>query len=111
MDSVDILDRVDILVFQFHPGHFSVDFKVKEKEKHLVFDETALKTLQDKVLDLTRGKNAKDPNTVGYIQEYVGRLIREYHKVGLAVIEDIPDSPDDHYAKFRNLKGVDYNAS
>lgn len=101
MDSIPLLDRVDIHIFQPHPGHFNVDFVCKEANKQLTFDPKALSTLQEKVYEKAKDKPANDANTRGYIEEYVGRLITEYHKHGLCVIEDIPDAPDDPYAALR----------
>jgi len=103
MESVDFLDRISIHLFQPVPGHFNVDFSVKEKGKRLVLDEDALKKMQNKITDLCSDKNANDENTRGYIEEYVGRLLKEYYKVGLALIEDMPEARDDHYDHLRRL--------
>lgn len=106
MKSIDVLDRVHILVFQPVSGHFDVTFECMEKDKRLVFDEGALKTLNEKIIDLCRDKNAADPNTRGYIEEFTGRMLKEYYKLGLAVIEDVPDAIEDHYHKLRKIKPV-----
>jgi hypothetical protein len=103
MDSVDILDRIDILLFQPVPGHFTVDFTCKEKGKQLVIDSHALNTMQAKItaLCVERELSANDAKTRGYIEEFVGRLVREYHKADLAIIETIPEGIDDHYKHLR----------
>jgi len=101
MESVDILDRIHIIVFQHTAGHFDVTFECREKDKQIVLDSKALATMEQKVMDLCRDKNAADPNTRGYIEEYIGRLLTEYHKLGLAVIEDVPDAPSDPYQALR----------
>lgn len=103
MDSINILDRIDILVMQNVPGHFNVTFECKEKGKRLVFDPKALATLKEKVNHLVQGKNANDPSVRGYIEEFVGRLIDKLHNVDLCAIEDLPDAPDDPYEKVRML--------
>lgn len=101
MESVDILDRVDIVIFQPSPGSFTIDFVCKEKGKQLTIDEKALETLQNKINELTVGKNAKDPVVRGYMEEFTGKLLQQYHKVNLAVIEDVQGEVSDHYAAFR----------
>jgi len=103
MDSVDILDRIDILLFQPVPGHFTVDFTCKEKGKQLTIDTDALNAMQAKITMLCREKelSANDEKTRGYIQEFIGRLVREYHKAHLAIIENIPEGIDDHYKHLR----------
>lgn len=101
MDSVDILDRVRIHVFQTSPGHFDVDFTCREKNKVLVLDDDAKKTLTNKLNELAVGKDAMSANTRGYIEEYTGRLLQGFHKCNLALIEDRPEAIDDHYEKIR----------
>lgn len=101
MESVDILDRVDIMIFQPSPGNFTIDFSVKEQGKRLVIDEKALQTLQNKLNELTVGKDASDPNVRGYMEEFTGKLLQQYHKVNLAMIEDMPKEIVDHYEAFR----------
>ncbi len=102
MDSVDILDRVNIVIMETKPGHFNVDFLCKEKGKQLTFDTKAKETLTGKLNELLIGKPI-NPTTRGYIEEFCGRLIKEYHKQDLVVIEDVPEGPADEYAAFRNI--------
>lgn len=105
MDSVDILDRVTIHIFQPKPGHFTVDFTCKEQNKQLVFDEQALKTLQKTIAERARELKltSNHENTRGFLEEFTGRLVKEYYKVNLVVIEDIPEGVEDHYKAFRNI--------
>lgn len=109
MDSVDILDRVDILLFQPAPGHFTVDFSCKEKDKQLVVDTDMLREMERKITELCQQRglsvNSEEiDKTRGFIQEYIGRFIQKCHKMNLAVIEDVPQGSDDHYEHLRKLK-------
>jgi hypothetical protein len=103
LKHVDILTLVDIQIFETHPGHLSVDFYCHQPGKHLVFDEKALEVLNHQLSEELAGRSTKDPNTRGYIQEYVGRMIDQLSRHNLCAIEDIPDAPDDHYAKLRKI--------
>ena len=111
MESVDILDRVDIILFQPVPGHFTVDFSCKEFGKQLVVDTDMLREMERKIVELCRERqlsvsSQEIDKTRGFIQEYIGRFIQKCHKLNLAVIEDVPKGTDDHYAKLRKLKPV-----
>lgn len=103
MESVNILDRLDLHVFQPKPGHFFVDFTCKEKGKRFIIDEQAKQNMEHKINELCAEKHANDEKTRMYIEEYIGRMIYALHKADLAIIEDIPPGVEDHYAQFRKL--------
>jgi hypothetical protein len=104
MESVDILDRLDIVLFQPVPGHYSVDFACKEKHKQLVIEPSARLALEKVLTEKCRDHSANDENTRGYIKEYVGRWLQKFHKLNLVAIEDVPEGTDDHYKHLRNQK-------
>lgn len=102
MNSVNVLDRISITVFQFKPGHFTIDVTAKEEGKHCVFDANARTTLENKLHEKTREMKASHPNLKGYLEEFAGKFIAELHRHDLFVIEDIPPAVEDHYAAIRN---------
>ncbi len=108
MDSVDVLDRINILLFQPAPGHFTLDFTAKEEGKNFILDNDAKAELERKVTEICQqrqmsvGAGAIE-KTRNFILEWAGRYIQKCHKVGLAIFEDIPDAVDDHYAHLRKL--------
>lgn len=104
LKNVDILSLVDVQIFQTHPGFFDVSFYCHDKTKQLVFDESALQTLNHKLSEKMAGLNARDPNTRGYIEEFVGRMLVEMHRHGLCAIDDVKDAQEDPYAHLRNVR-------
>ena len=101
MKSVDILDRLHILVMQSTPGHFSIDFECMEKDKQVYFMGGTRQALEEQVLRACADKNANDPNTIGYIQEFIGRMLQKLYKEDLFGIEEVTAPIDDHYANIR----------
>jgi hypothetical protein len=104
LKKVDILDRIKLRVVEVAPGHFGVAVEALEKNKNVIFDTDALKILNEQVTHRARSMNSRDPNTRGFIEEFVGRMISEMYRVGLVELEDIKDAPDDPYRDLRKLK-------
>lgn len=106
MNHVDIAELVKVHVYRpnvYKPGILNVSLEPLEEGKRVIIDEDAKKTL-DRVLTekCQEFEDARDPKVAKYIEEFVSRMIIEWHRNGLMIIEDIPDAPDDPYAAARN---------
>jgi len=108
MKNVDILDLVEIVVYQGTPTRENpcpllVHFEPNDKNKNIVFDPQALKTLNENITDRVRemSLSLNDPNTIPYIKEFVGRMVSEMHRNGVVVLDDIGEASDDPYASVR----------
>lgn len=102
MKSVELSDLGNIEVAVFPQGHITINFVPLDKTKKLVFDTSALKTLNEKATDLARGKDASDPKVKQFIAEYVHRMIIALHKNGLCELVPITEGPEDWYSGNRN---------
>jgi len=104
MNHVDFLDLVKITVTRFpNSGQFKVFVEAIEKNKKVIFDEDALRTMNNKITEVCKEKklSALDPNTVGYIKEFIEKLVSELARHGLIELVEYEDQPDDPYAKIR----------
>lgn len=104
MKHVDLLDLVRVEVNRIPgTGQFRVFIEAIDKEKKVVMDPSAQKTLNNKITSICKEKNlsALDPNTIGYIKEFVGRVVSELARNGLVELADYEDRPDDPYAEIR----------
>jgi hypothetical protein len=109
MKNIEFLDLVNIVVTRgiptaIDPCPVIVSFDPIDKEKNIVFDEDALKTMNNKITErmIKMGLNVRDPNVFEYIKEFAGRLAAELYRNGLIEFEDVKDAPEDPYAKVRN---------
>ena len=110
MQHVDILDLVNINVARGQPTPIDpvpirVFVEPVDRTKNVVFDESALKVLNNKMSEfvLSRQLDIRDDNTFKYIEEFVGRMVTELYKNGLMALEDVGDEPDDPYQDVRNM--------
>jgi len=108
MNSVDFLDLVDIIVVRDRPTPIdpcpvAIHIEPLDKSKNVVFDSKALVSFNETISERIRNLNLswKNPNTVSYIQEVVGRIVSEMYRNGLVALENASDSPIDHYADLR----------
>lgn len=106
LNNVDFLDRVRIHVFpgKPHPGDlypFRVEVQSLDESKRVIFDEAALKKMNQILTEKASQFHPNDPRVRGYLEEFVGRLITELYRNGLCDLEDLPDQPDDPYEKLR----------
>jgi len=108
MNQVDILDLVRIHVFRIpNTARFEVQVEAVDKTKNVVFDEDALKVLNQKVTERAAQFEARDPRAIGYIEEFVGRLTSELYRNGLVELATVSDEDQDPYADLRK----EYNDS
>lgn len=71
--------------------------------QRVVFDDGALKVLNDRITDkVQQFENGRDPRVIKYIEEFVARMISELYRNGLMILEDLPESPEDPYAAVRH---------
>jgi hypothetical protein len=108
LTNVDITDLVVINVFKGQaskqdPNPLVVTVDPIDNTKKVQFDTSALTVLNNRLNEKVRGANSKDPNTVGWIKEFVTKMISEFYRNGLIEIVDIPDTPDDPYAEAKKL--------
>jgi hypothetical protein len=107
LKNVDILDLVRIHVYKEKPTRedplpYRVFIESIDSSKRIVFDEAALNILNQKVTERSQAfGDGRDPRIQDYIKEFVGRMVSELGKNGLAVIEDIPEGSEDPYATLR----------
>lgn len=99
---VDPVDLLRARVVQLAPGHLSVAFECIQPDKKLIFDSTALKTLNNKITEKVAGMNYKDQKVVMYIEEFAMKAVAALYKNGLCAFEDIPEAENDPYKKLRN---------
>lgn len=113
LKHIDILDLVTIDLYHTGvatmPGHVSVSFTPLEVTKRVIFDESAKKVLEEKILERAANKDLKDPKIANYIKEFAGRMLSELYKNGLVLLEEIPDAPNDPYwqvkQQLKNTRG------
>ena len=111
MSKVDLLDLIKVNVFldmevlsKENPLPYRVSISPLDESKRFIIDDDALKTLNQKITEkVQQFENGRDPRVVGYIKEFASRMISELSRNGLALLEDIPEAAEDHYAKLRNL--------
>lgn len=102
MNKVDILDLVHIHVFRIpNTARFEVQIEAIEKNKNVIFDEDALKIMNQKITEKAAQFEARDPRAKDYIQEFVGRMTSELYRNGLVALDIVTDEPDDPYADIR----------
>lgn len=103
MNKVDILDLVRIHVFRLpNTPSFEVEIEPLDKNKNVIFDEDALRVMNEKVSEKAAQFEARDPRAKDYIQEFVGRMTSELYRNGLVSLEVVTDEPDDPYVDMRN---------
>jgi hypothetical protein len=105
LKHVDVLDLIKVEVFTpniYKPGDIQVDLVALEKDKRVVIDDSALKSLNQTLYERCQQfEDARDPKVKEYIKEFVGRMCSEWHRNGLLEIEDIPEGVTDHYEDAR----------
>ena len=101
MKHVDVLDLVTVKLYMPRPGFIAVDVRCHDEDKQVVFDPDALKKLNEVITEKVKGLDPRHPNVGGYIKEFVGKMLSELYRSGLAVIEDIPESKEDPYEEIR----------
>jgi hypothetical protein len=103
MKQVDIMDLITIEATVDRYGHLFIDFVSLDQTKRVVMDESVSRKIEDFVTSKTLGKSKGDTKILDYVKEYAGKMASESYKNGLLVLEDIPDEPEDPYAKHRKL--------
>jgi len=111
LKHVEFYDLVRVHVFRGQPSvenpcPFSVEFEALEQGKRVIFDDSSLKKMNEILTEKASQLNASDPRVRDYIGEFAGRLATELYRNGLAAIENVPDSPTDHYLSARNAHPV-----
>lgn len=109
MKHVDILELVKIDVYRpniYKPGEIAVKLIPFDKSKQVVVDPDELRQLEEKITEKCQQfDDARDPRVGKYIEEFVGRICSDWHRMGLLLLEDIPDAPEDPYAEAKkNVK-------
>ena len=105
MNHIDILDQIQIDVFRIpNTANFEVEISCLDRTKNVVFDEKALRVMNQKITEKAAQFEARDPRAKTYIEEFVGRLTSELFRNGLAEIEDIPDAVDPYEDLRRRFK-------
>lgn len=102
MKHVDILELIRVHVFRVpNTARFEVEIESIDKNKNVVFDEDALRIMNQKITEKAAQFEARDPRAKHYIEEYVARLTGELHRNGLMELEEVPDEASDPYADLR----------
>ena len=109
MNQVDILDLIKIIVYRpemLKAGAFQVDLESLDKSKRVVLDEDAVKSLNEIITDKCQQfDDARDPKVAKYIEEFVAKMCSGWHRCGLLELEPIPDEPEDHYKRAKQIAG------
>jgi hypothetical protein len=108
LKHVDILDLVTINIFKGpvskeDPNPLVVSIDPLDRSQRVVFDDGALKVMNEKLTEKLADKDARDSNTIEYLKEFVGRFVSELYRNGLCLIEDIPEGNADPYAEAKKL--------
>jgi hypothetical protein len=108
LKNVDIADLVVVNVFKGQPtpldkNPFVVTVDPIDQTKKVQFDSSALAVLNTKLTEKVKGANAQDPNTVGYMKEFVTKMVSEFYRNGLIEIVDVPEAAEDPYAEAKKL--------
>jgi len=106
LNNVDFLDRVRIHIYPGKPSPgdhypFRIEFQSLDESKRVIFDESALKKMNEVLTEKAGQFHPSDPRVRGYLEEFAGRLAMELYRNGLADLEDLPDGPEDPYANIR----------
>jgi hypothetical protein len=101
MKNVNIADLIKINIYQSRSA-FDVQIECLEKNKNVVFDEKALRTLNEQLTERCKGLSVGDPKTHKYIEEFVYRMISELHRNGLVELEEAQEPDSDPYKKVRS---------
>ena len=107
LKNVDILDLTRTHIYMGHtskedPLPYKVFIEALDPTKKVVFDESALQILNNKVTErVQQFDNGRDPRVVNYIKEFVGRMLTELYRNGLVELEDIPEGSDDPYMEVK----------
>ncbi len=97
MKQIDLQDAGHVVVNYLGRGHLDVTFVPLDKTKKLVFDSSAKKTLDGKILELVQDKDPRDPKLKSFVQEYAHKMISALHKNGLCELVDVDEGPKDWY--------------
>jgi hypothetical protein len=85
---------------------FEVSIISLDPHMKIVFDESALKTMNEKISEKAAQFEARDPRAKTYIEEYVSRMLPELQRVHLLEFQEIKDEPEDPYKFIReSFKG------
>lgn len=110
LKHVDILELITINVFRpniYKAGDIHVELEALEKGKVVVVDEDELLKLNEALTNKCQEFNdAREPKVAKYIEEFVARMCSDWHRMGLLIIEDAPDTPDDPYKKAKEMHNV-----
>lgn len=106
LKSVDILDLIKVKVYKSKPtsedpSPVRVVIETIEKTKKVIFDESALDILNKKLSERVATMSYYDPKTLGYIEEFAGRMVSELYRHGLVELEDIPEASGDPYGEVK----------
>jgi hypothetical protein len=102
MKHIDVLELIRIHVFRIpNTPRFEVEIESIDKNKNVVFDEDALRIMNQKITERAAQFEARDPRAKTYIEEFIARLTSELHRNGLMELEEISDEPSDPYADLR----------
>lgn len=106
LERVEFLDKVRIHVYRAppepgDPRPIRIEFQSLQKGKKVIFDENALKTMNNTLTEKAKQFEPEDPRLLSYVEEFAGRLTEILYKNGLVELVEIPDQPEDHYATIR----------
>jgi hypothetical protein len=102
MKHVDILDQVTIHVFRMpNTARFEVQIEPVDKNKNVVFDEDALRVMNEKITEKAAQFEARDPRAKDYIEEFIARLTSELYRNGLVELQEV-EEPKDPYQEIKD---------
>jgi len=107
MNHVDILELIKITVFRpnvYKPTEFQIDLQPLDQNKRVVVDSHELQSLNHILLEKCQQfDNARDPKVAKYMEEFVAKMCSEWHRMGLLILEDIPEAAKDPYYTAKEL--------
>ena len=102
MKHVNISEMVTVTATRMpRTAEFKVSIIPLDPRLNLVFDESALRTMEEKISQKAAQFAARDPRAQKYIEEFVSRMLPELQRTGLLEIEEASESPEDPYKSIR----------
>lgn len=100
MKNVNIADLIKIKVYQ---GKSALDVQIEclEPGKDVIFDESALRELNNQLTERCKTMSMADPKTEKFVEEFVYRMVTELYRNGLVELVESQAPIEDHYAKLR----------
>jgi len=104
LKNVDIDSLVTINVYRgkptpFDKNPFIITVDPINVSLRVVFDEGALKKMNEKLSERVVKSDSTNPNTIMFMKEFVHKMVSEFYRNGLMILEPIPEPEKDPYAK------------